>query len=81
MFASSVVPHAPRSVAAHVKLFNYLDGVLAKRQAGAAGMAEAIMLDHLGAVAECTANVFTVIDGALLTPTTRSGCRGSRGGR
>jgi branched-chain amino acid aminotransferase len=77
VLVSSVVRKAPRSVGAHVKSLNYLDGVLAKRQASAAGMAEAIMLDHLGAVAECTAaNVFAVIDGALVTPTTRSALPG-----
>ena len=61
---SSIVRKAPRSVGAHVKSLNYLDAVLAKRQANAAGMQEAIMLDHLGAVAECSAaNVFAVFDG------------------
>ena len=35
------------------------------------------MLDHLGAVAECTAaNVFAVVGGALVTPTTRSALPG-----
>jgi branched-chain amino acid aminotransferase len=35
------------------------------------------MLDHLGAVAECTgANLFAVIDGKLVTPTTRSALPG-----
>ena len=52
---------APRSVGAHVKSLNYIDAVLAKRQATAAGMSEAIMLDGAGAVAECTAaNLFAV---------------------
>ena len=74
---SSVVRKAPRSVGAHVKSLNYLDAVLAKRQATAAGMQEAIMLDHLGAVAECSAaNVFAVFDGVLVTPTTRSALPG-----
>ena len=51
LLVSSVVRKAPRAVGAHVKSLNYLDGVIAKRQATAAGMHEAIMLDHLGAVA------------------------------
>lgn len=74
---SSVVRKAPRSIGAHVKSLNYLDAVIAKRQATAAGMQEAIMLDHLGAVAECSAaNVFLVVDGTLVTPTTRSALPG-----
>jgi branched-chain amino acid aminotransferase len=74
---SSVVRKAPRSVGAHVKSLNYVDAVLAKRQATAAGMGEAIMLDHLGAVAECSAaNVFAVFGETLATPTTRSALSG-----
>ena len=74
---SSVVRKAPRSVGAHVKSLNYLDAVLAKRQATAAGMQEAIMLDGLGAVAECSAaNLFLVSDGVLVTPTTRAALPG-----
>ena len=74
---SSVARKAPRSIGAHVKSLNYLDAVLAKRQANAAGMQEAIMLDVSGAVAECSAaNVFLVVDGALVTPTTRAALPG-----
>jgi branched-chain amino acid aminotransferase len=74
---SSVVRKAPRSLGAHVKSLNYLDAVVAKRQATAAGAQDAIMLDHLGAVAECTgANVFLVAHDTLVTPTTRSALPG-----
>lgn len=74
---SSVVRKAPRSLGAHVKSLNYLDAVVAKRQASAAGMGEAVMLDVLGAVAECSAaNLFAVIDGVLVTPTTRAALPG-----
>jgi branched-chain amino acid aminotransferase len=77
VLVSSIARKAPRSVGAHIKSLNYLDGVLAKRQATAAGMQEAIMLDVLGAVAECSAaNVFAVIDGDLVTPTTRAALPG-----
>jgi branched-chain amino acid aminotransferase len=77
MLVSSVVRKAPRSVGAHVKSLNYLDSVIAKQQATAAGMNDAVMLDHLGAVAECTgANLFVVEDGRLATPTTRSALPG-----
>jgi branched-chain amino acid aminotransferase len=74
---SSVVRKAPRSIGAHVKSLNYLDAILAKRQATAAGMQEAIMLDVSGAVAECSAaNLFLVVDGTLVTPTTRAALPG-----
>jgi branched-chain amino acid aminotransferase len=77
VLVSSVVRKAPRSLGAHVKSLNYLDGVMAKRQANAAGMQEAIMLDVFGAVAECTAaNLFVVLDGVLVTPTTRAALPG-----
>jgi len=77
LLTSSIVRKAPRSAGAHVKSLNYLDAILAKRQAVAAGMDDAIMLDHLGAVAECSAaNVFALIDGVLVTPTTRAALPG-----
>ncbi|CAB4705859.1 MAG: branched-chain amino acid aminotransferase [Actinobacteria bacterium] len=77
LLTSSVVRKAPRSVGAHIKSLNYLDGVIAKRQANAAGMNDAIMLDGQGAVAECTgANVFAFFDGVLTTPTTRAALPG-----
>ena len=77
VLVSSVVRKAPRSLGAHVKSLNYLDAIMAKRQATAAGMQEAVMLDMLGAVAECSAaNLFAVIDGVLVTPTTRAALPG-----
>ena len=77
VLVSSVVRKAPRSLGAHVKSLNYLDAVVAKRQASAAGMQDAIMLDVFGAVAECTAaNLFVVLDGVLVTPTTRAALPG-----
>ena len=77
VIVSSVTRKAPRSVGAHVKSLNYVDAILAKRQANAAGAGDAVMLDHLGAVAECTAaNVFAVIGGTLVTPTVRSALPG-----
>jgi branched-chain amino acid aminotransferase len=77
LFTSSVVRKAPRSLGAHVKSLNYLDAIVAKQQAGELGMHDAVMLDHLGAVAECTgANLFIVVGDTLVTPTTRAALPG-----
>jgi branched-chain amino acid aminotransferase len=73
----SVVRKAPRSVGSHVKSLNYLDAIIAKQQAKAGGLDDAVMLDHLGAVAECTStNLFMILDGVLATPTTRAALPG-----
>jgi branched-chain amino acid aminotransferase len=77
LFTSAVVRKAPRSLGAHVKSLNYLDGIVAKQQAGELGMHDAVMLDSLGAVAECTgANLFIVDGDTLVTPTTRAALPG-----
>lgn len=77
VIVSSVVRKAPRSLGAHVKSLNYLDAIVAKQQARAAGMDDAVMLDALGAVAECTStNVFLLVDDELVTPTTRAALPG-----
>jgi len=52
-----------------IKSCNYLNNILAKIEAKRAGVPEAIMLNHYGRVAECTAdNIFIVKNGSLLTP-------------
>ncbi len=52
-----------------VKSLNYLNNILAKLEAKNAGCLEAVMLNHHGQVAECTAdNIFLVKNGALKTP-------------
>lgn len=57
-----------------VKSLNYLNNVLAKGEARRAGADDALLLNHQGAVAECSgANVFTVLDGAVTTPPTTDG--------
>src|SRR4051794_37328105 len=77
LMTSAVARKAPRSLGAHVKSLNYLDGVMAKQQAIACGMDDALMLDVGGAVAESTgANVFLIRDGGLVTPTTRAALPG-----
>ncbi|MBN3040549.1 MAG: branched-chain-amino-acid transaminase [Candidatus Omnitrophica bacterium] len=52
-----------------IKSLNYLNNILAKIEAINSGYQEAIMLDHLGYVAECTGdNIFVVKKGELYTP-------------
>ncbi len=57
------------SLPAHAKTHNYLNGILARREALAAGVDEAITLDTEGNLAEgATCNLFLVRDGTLYTP-------------
>ena len=57
-----------------VKSLNYLHSILARIEANAAGVDEAILLNQFGNVAECTAeNIFAVTGNSLLTPPTRDG--------
>ncbi|MCD6339349.1 MAG: branched-chain-amino-acid transaminase [Verrucomicrobia bacterium] len=52
-----------------IKSLNYLNNILAKIEAQAAGVEEAVMLNAQGYVAECTGdNIFIVKDNRLLTP-------------
>src|SRR3954468_3592462 len=77
LFTSAIVRKAPRSLGAHVKSLNYLDAIVAKQQAGELGVHDAVMLDSLGAVAECTsANLFIIVGDTLVTPTTRAALPG-----
>jgi branched-chain amino acid aminotransferase len=60
-----------------VKCLNYLDSVLARREASAAGADDAILLDLDGYVAEATGeNVFIVTGDEVSTPTTSSALPG-----
>lgn len=52
-----------------IKSLNYLNNILAKIEAKKAGVLEAVMLNHEGRVAECTAdNIFIMRNGKLKTP-------------
>nr|MBX2811387.1 aminotransferase class IV [Myxococcales bacterium] len=64
-----VVRNHIRAVDPQAKTGNYLNSVLALREARAAGAHEAILLDTHGRVAEgASSNVFAVIDGVVFTP-------------
>ncbi len=63
-----------RGSAAGLKHLGYLEAILAQREADAAGVDEAILLDTRGNLAEAAAaNIFVVVDGELLTPSLDSG--------
>ncbi len=66
---ASVRRPAPDVIDPRVKSLNYLNSVLAKREAKLRGADEALILNAAGQIAEASvANVFAVKRGALLTP-------------
>ncbi len=63
--------HSPLS---RLKTLNYLDSVLARREATERGADDALLLNTAGRLTGATsANLFAVIDGALLTPPVAEG--------
>ncbi|MCX5697755.1 MAG: branched-chain-amino-acid transaminase [Candidatus Omnitrophica bacterium] len=63
------VRNLPEALNPQIKSLNYLNNILAKIEAQNAGCDEAIMLDSLGYVAECTGdNIFIVKRNQLYTP-------------
>ncbi len=74
VITASVIRNHPNALSARIKSLNYLNNILAKIEANDAGVPEALMLNHDGNVAECTAdNVYIVRDGVVQTPTTYDG--------
>jgi len=65
---------SPRMCNPSAKTLNYLNNIFAKIEAIDAGVAEAIMLNEHGNVAECTGdNLFIVKDGCVITPPVSAG--------
>jgi branched-chain amino acid aminotransferase len=63
------IRNIPEALNPQIKSLNYLNNILAKIEALNCGYEEALMLDHLGYVAECTGdNIFVVEKGQLYTP-------------
>ena len=57
-----------------IKSLNYLNNILAKMEAGAAGADEALLLNEQGYIAECSGdNIFAVKHGELATPPVSAG--------
>jgi branched-chain amino acid aminotransferase len=74
VITSSYIRCHPNTISPRVKSLNYLNNILAKMEATRAGVPEAIMLNHQGEVAECTAdNIFLVKHGVLRTPPITAG--------
>jgi len=74
IITSSVIRNHPAALSPRVKSLNYLNNILAKWEAIRAGCFEALMLNHIGEVAECTGdNVFVVKQGVLKTPPADAG--------
>jgi branched-chain amino acid aminotransferase len=63
-----------KSPLSRLKTLNYLDSVIARREATARGADDAVMLNSQGRVAEATAaNIFLSLDGHWVTPTVAEG--------
>jgi branched-chain amino acid aminotransferase len=74
VIVSSIVRTHPNALSPRIKSLNYLNNVLARIEATDAGVPDAIMLNHLGNVSECTvANIFLTRDGMVFTPTLSEG--------
>ncbi|MDE0280017.1 MAG: aminotransferase class IV [Gammaproteobacteria bacterium] len=74
MVTTSVRKPPPDVLNPEVKSLNYLNSVMAKREARLRGAHEGLVLNLQGRVAEASvANVFAWIDGALVTPPTIDG--------
>jgi branched-chain amino acid aminotransferase len=69
IITASTVRNHPAALSPRIKSLNYLNNIMAKIEGLQAGCVEALMLNHKGEVAECTAdNVFIVRSGQLYTP-------------
>lgn len=74
VITSSVIRNHPNALSSRIKSMNYLNNILAKLEAIDAGVPEAIMLNHVGNIAECTSdNIFIIRGGQVQTPTTADG--------
>jgi len=63
------IRNLPEALNPQIKSLNYLNNILAKIEAINCGYEEALMMDHLGYIAECTGdNIFVVKKGELYTP-------------
>ncbi len=74
VIVAKTIRTSPRMLNPGVKNLNYLNNIMAKIEAVDAGVAEAIMLNVDGEVAECTGdNIFIVTGGGVVTPPAEAG--------
>lgn len=74
VIVSSFTRNHGNAMPPQIKSLNYLNNILGKIEAHEANVPEAIMLNHLGYVAEATGdNVFIVRDGQVQTPPVSAG--------
>jgi branched-chain amino acid aminotransferase len=74
IITASTIRNHPNALNPRIKSLNYLNNILAKIEAIRAGCLEAIMLNHKGEIAECTAdNLFLIRKGVLKTPPGEAG--------
>jgi len=65
---------APAALSPSIKSLNYLNNILARIEASAAGAGEGLMLNEQGYVSECTGdNIFILKNGRLFTPPISAG--------
>jgi len=69
IISANTIRMHPQSVSPQIKSLNYMNNVLAKLEALESGVVEAVMYNHLGYVAEATAdNIFIVTKNRIITP-------------
>jgi branched-chain amino acid aminotransferase len=77
VISATTVRNHPLAIPPQAKSLNYLNNILAKIEALDVNVAEAIMYNHEGYVAEATGdNVFIVKDGVIYTPPVEAGALG-----
>ncbi|QDV26167.1 branched-chain-amino-acid transaminase [Aureliella helgolandensis] len=74
IITAATIRNHPAALNPRIKSLNYLNNIMAKIEGKLAGCSEALMLNHLGQVAECTGdNIFIVSRGKLMTPSINAG--------
>lgn len=74
IITASTIRNHPNALNSRVKSLNYLNNIMGKVEGTQAGCVEALMLNHNGDVAECTAdNIFLVKNRIISTPSVDAG--------
>ena len=81
VITASTIRNHPAALSPRIKSMNYLNNIMAKVEALDAGCMEAVMLNHVGNVAECTGdNIFIVRNTPAPTPGSATGGSGGDDG-